>query len=56
MEAVDMETVKRVWKRVRQGLPEQKETKPHPKRQGPQPGCCLEQMLLVALCLKCIKR
>ena len=56
MEAVDMQMVKRVWQRVRKGLPEPENPTPRPKRQSFQPGYSLEQMLLVALCLKCIKK
>ena len=56
MEAVDMQMVKRVWQRVRKGLPEPEKPKRQPKRQSFRPGYSLEQMLLVALCLKCIKK
>ena len=56
MEAVDMQMVKRVWQRVRKGLPEPEKPKRQPKRQSFRPGYSLEQTLLVAICLKCIKK
>lgn len=56
MEAMDMEMVKRVWQRVRKGLPEPEKPKPRPRRRDYRPGYSLEQMLLAALCLKYMKR
>ena len=56
MEAVDMEMVRRVWQRVRTGLPEQDQPKRNPKRKMSRPGYRLEQMLLAVLCLKYMKK
>ena len=56
MEELDMEMVRRVWARVRQGFPAEEASKTRPLQRNFCRGYSLEQMLLVAMCLKCMKK